>query len=108
MSFKQKQKLTICTMFLLVILVFILIDSPSDVVDQNSQLHEALSEAEIIRLEGELNDAIKDLKLTREEIDASFTLSKEELKEITLSKEDLFLSKEDLFLSKESLAQSRK
>ena len=97
----SKQKLTICTVFLLVVLVFILIDSPSDVVDQNSQLHEALSEAEIIRLEGELNDAIKDLKLTREEIDASFTLSKEELKGITLSKEDLFLSKE-------SLAQSRK
>lgn len=118
MSFKQKQKLIVCIVFLLVVLVFILIDSPSDVVDQNSQLHEALSEAEIIQLEGELNDAIKDLKLTREEIDASFTLSKEELKEITLSKEelkeitlskeDLFLSKEDLFLSKESLAQSRK
>ena len=98
MTSQQKQKLTICTVFLLVVLVFILIDSPSDVVDQNSQLHEALSEAEIIQLEGELNDVIKDLKLTREEIDASFTLSKEELKEITLSKEDLFLSKEDLLV----------
>ena len=107
MSFKQKQKLIVCIVFILVLLS-LLIGYPSDVVDQNSQLHEALSEAEIIQLEGELNDAIKDLKLTREEIDASFTLSKEELKEITLSKEDLFLSKEDLFLSKESLAQSRK
>lgn len=76
MSFKQKQKLTVCIVFLLVVLVFILIDSPSDVVDQNSQLHEALSEAEIIRLEGELNDAIKDLKLTREEIEASLTFFK--------------------------------
>jgi hypothetical protein len=116
MTSKQKQKLTVCIVFLLVVLVFILIDSPSDVVDQNSQLHEALSEAEIIELEGEKRcDKGFDLP---GEIDASFTLSKEELKEITLSKEelkeitlskeDLFLSKEDLFLSKESLAQSRK
>ena len=82
MSFKQKQKLTVCIVFLLVVLVFILIDSPSDVVDQNSQLHEALSEAEIIQLEGELNDVIKDLKLTREEIEASLTL--------TLSKEEKY------------------
>jgi hypothetical protein len=81
MSFKQKQKLIVCIVFILVLLS-LLIGYPSDVVDQNSQLHEALSEAEIIQLEGELNDAIKDLKLTREEIEASLTL--------TLSKEEKY------------------
>lgn len=81
MSFKQKQKLIVCIVFILVLLS-LLIGYPSDVVDQNSQLHEALSEAEIIQLEGELNDVIKDLKLTREEIEASLTL--------TLSKEEKY------------------
>ena len=81
MSFKQKQKLIVCIVFILVLLS-LLIGYPSDVVDQNSQLHEALSEAEIIQLEGELNDAIEDLKLTREEIEASLTL--------TLSKEEKY------------------
>ena len=81
MSFKQKQKLIVCIVFILVLLS-LLIGYPSDVVDQSSQLHEALSEAEIIQLEGELNDAIKDLKLTREEIEASLTL--------TLSKEEKY------------------
>lgn len=53
MSFKQKQKLIVCIVFILVLLS-LLIGYPSDVVDQNSQLHEALSEAEIIQLEAEL------------------------------------------------------
>jgi hypothetical protein len=81
MSFKQKQKLIVCIVFILVLLS-LLIGYPSDVVDQNSQLHEALSEAEIIQLEAELTDAIEDLKLTREEIEASLTL--------TLSKEEKY------------------
>ena len=75
MSFKQKQKLIVCIVFILVLLS-LLIGYPSDVVDQNSQLHEALSEAEIIQLEAELTDAIEDLKLTREEIEASLTFFK--------------------------------
>jgi len=66
----------------ILVLLSLLIGYPSDVVDQNSQLHEALSEAEIIQLEAELTDAIKDLKLTREEIEASLTL--------TLSKEEKY------------------
>ena len=66
----------------ILVLLSLLIGYPSDVVDQNSQLHEALSEAEIIQLEAELTDAIEDLKLTREEIEASLTL--------TLSKEEKY------------------
>ena len=93
MSFKQKQKLIVCIVFILVLLS-LLIGYPSDVVDQNSQLHEALSEAEIIQLEGELNDAIKDLKLTREEIEASLTL--------TLSKEEKYAFIAFICLFKES------
>ena len=44
MSFKQKQKLTVCIVFLLVVLVFILIGSPSDVVAKIMQLWSEMRE----------------------------------------------------------------
>jgi len=46
----------------ILVLLSLLIGYPSDVVDQNSQLHEALSEAEIIQLEASLT-----LTLSKEE-----------------------------------------
>ena len=66
MSFKQKQKLTICTMFLLVILVFILIGSLLDVMDQNTELLDknrelqnvlSLSKHEVVKLKSVLKNA---------------------------------------------------
>jgi len=67
MSFKQKQKLTICTMFLLVILVFILIGSLLDVMDQNTELLDknrelqnvlSLSKHEVVKLKSVLKNVV--------------------------------------------------
>ena len=103
----SKQKLTICTVFILVVLVFLLIGSLLDVVEQNNQLRETLAlcgdeiqrsfdsdkaaiqacemyEVKIIQLESDLNEAV----LRSEEISRHF--------------------KKLMCVNKELLAQSRK
>ena len=65
MTSQQKQKLTGCIVFILVVLVFLLIGSPSDIV------------AEIMQLWGELNDALWALKRILNTF--NFYFSKEEI-----------------------------
>jgi NAD kinase len=107
MTSKQKQKLTVCIVFILVVLVFLLIGALLDVVEQNNQFRETLALCEDV-IQGSV-DSDKAAIQACEMYEVKIIQLESDLNEAVLRSEEINRLFEKLMcVNKELLAQSRK